>query len=231
MTDKEAMKLALDALEYANTGNRRPEVIGPAITALRQAIEQPEQEFSPDWDAMAVMVEEQQRMAKRIEELEQAAKQEPLGYWNAVEGWVDLPQDKQQPTAWVYPEGLEALQQGQPWTAYGSDGRGQPHNDVERIPLYASPQPANATERDYMEADAVEALTEDGWIWDGDQWQRPPDAPNWSVFNTGAEVASGLSFAEALEFMTPERLSRGWSAVCVVNKDNLPAAPTPKEPT
>ena len=33
---------------------------------------QPEQpnEFKPDWDAMAVMVEEQQRMAKRIEDLE-----------------------------------------------------------------------------------------------------------------------------------------------------------------
>ena len=27
-------------------------------------------EFRPDWDAMAVMVEEQQRMAKRIAELE-----------------------------------------------------------------------------------------------------------------------------------------------------------------
>ena len=27
-------------------------------------------EFKPDWDAMAVMVEEQQRMAKRITELE-----------------------------------------------------------------------------------------------------------------------------------------------------------------
>ena len=28
------------------------------------------EQFKPDWDAMAVMVEEQQRMAKRIEELE-----------------------------------------------------------------------------------------------------------------------------------------------------------------
>jgi len=27
--------------------------------------------FNPDWDAMAVMVEEQQRMARRIEELAQ----------------------------------------------------------------------------------------------------------------------------------------------------------------
>lgn len=26
--------------------------------------------FNPDWDAMAVIIEEQQRMAKRIEELE-----------------------------------------------------------------------------------------------------------------------------------------------------------------
>jgi len=31
---------------------------------------QPANNFHPDWDAMAVMVEEQQRMAKRIEELE-----------------------------------------------------------------------------------------------------------------------------------------------------------------
>lgn len=33
-------------------------------------------DFHPDWDAMAVMVEEQQRMAKRIQELE--ARQQPL---------------------------------------------------------------------------------------------------------------------------------------------------------
>ena len=32
-------------------------------------------DFNPDWDAMAVMVEEQQRMAKRIEELEAALAQ------------------------------------------------------------------------------------------------------------------------------------------------------------
>jgi len=36
-------------------------------------------EFNPDWSVMAVMVEEQQRMAKRIEELEaQLAQQEPV---------------------------------------------------------------------------------------------------------------------------------------------------------
>lgn len=28
---------------------------------------------------------------------------------------------------------------------------------------------------DYQGVDAVAALTEDGWTWDGDQWQRPPE--------------------------------------------------------
>ena len=32
-------------------------------------------DFVPNWDAMAVMVEEQQRMAKRIEELEAKLKE------------------------------------------------------------------------------------------------------------------------------------------------------------
>ena len=51
------------------------------------------------------------------------------------------------------------------------------------------------------------------------QQRKPQD---WSVFNTGAEVASGLTFEEAWDYLTPERLARGWSAVCVINKDNLP---------
>jgi hypothetical protein len=39
----EAMKRWLKALEYASTGNRRPELIAPAIAEMRQAIEQAEQ--------------------------------------------------------------------------------------------------------------------------------------------------------------------------------------------
>ena len=42
---KEALKLALEALEYASTGNRRPEIIDPAITAIKEALAQPEQEL------------------------------------------------------------------------------------------------------------------------------------------------------------------------------------------
>ena len=43
MTKDEALKLALEALEYASTGNRRPEIIGPAITAIKAALAQPAQ--------------------------------------------------------------------------------------------------------------------------------------------------------------------------------------------
>jgi hypothetical protein len=46
---------------------------------------------------------------------------------------ADIYKPEQKPTAWVYPEGLDAFQQRQPWTAYGTDGDG-------RIPLYKSPQ-------------------------------------------------------------------------------------------
>ena len=54
------------------------------------------------------------------------------------------------------------------------------------------------------------------------QPEQEPVAGGWSVFNTGAEVASNLSFDEAWDYMTSTRLDRGWSAVCVLNKDNLP---------
>ena len=43
----------------------------------------------------------------------------------------------------------------------------------------------------------------------------------WSVFNSGAEVASGLTYDEAMDYLTDDRLLRGWTAVCVVNIDNF----------
>jgi hypothetical protein len=72
----EAMKQALDVLE--NTARSAVEQYvaeQKAITVLRQAIEQAEKQFNPDWDQQAVLVE-------RIRELEaqlygQAEKQEP----------------------------------------------------------------------------------------------------------------------------------------------------------
>jgi hypothetical protein len=64
--DRELMQQALDALTYV--GDK--DIYSDTIDALRARLAQPENDFNPDWDAMAVMVEEQQRMAKRIEELE-----------------------------------------------------------------------------------------------------------------------------------------------------------------
>lgn len=68
---REAAQMALDAFDgrYTTPEGRA------AIEALRAALAN---EFNPDWDAMAVMVEEQQRMAKRIEELQERLLQVEL---------------------------------------------------------------------------------------------------------------------------------------------------------
>ena len=55
------------------------------MTNLEQAAQQA-QEFHPDWDTQAVLVEEMQRMAKRIEDLEamlesQTAPAQPAREW------------------------------------------------------------------------------------------------------------------------------------------------------
>lgn len=60
--------------------------------------------------------------------------------------------------------------------------------------------------------------------------QPEQETGNWIVYNSGAEVASGLSLAEAMEYLTPERLARQWCAVCVVDQSNLPKTPQPAKP-
>jgi hypothetical protein len=72
MTKDEALRLALEALEYeAQKGNDNAyQFEREAIKAALEA-----NEFNPDWDTQAVLTEEIQRMAKRIEELE--AKDKP----------------------------------------------------------------------------------------------------------------------------------------------------------
>ena len=57
--------------------------------------------------------------------------------------WHDLPEvaqqlkaaQQQEPVAWVYPEGLEALKNGKPWTAYGTK------QEANNIALYPHPTP------------------------------------------------------------------------------------------
>jgi len=87
MTDRELLQQALDTLEHLQKDvewqykSPTRAMLSKVEKALRVRLKQPENEFAPDWDAMAVMVEEQQRMAKRIEELEAALaqpEQEPV---------------------------------------------------------------------------------------------------------------------------------------------------------
>jgi hypothetical protein len=78
MTKDEALRLALESLEYRGTDSWRKRQ--PAIVAIKAALEA--NEFNPDLDTQAVLTEEIQRMAKRIEELE--AKGEPVAWF-----WFD----------------------------------------------------------------------------------------------------------------------------------------------
>ena len=71
---KEALKMALEALESIKNDPFKFDLkydISKAITAIKEALAQPDKnEFNPDYNTEAVLVEEMQRMAKRIEDLE-----------------------------------------------------------------------------------------------------------------------------------------------------------------
>ena len=93
MTKDEALRLALEAMNLANSSHNTMLLSDPpqsawryhnvdmklreAITAIKAALEA--NEFNPDWDTQAVLVEEIQRMAKRIEELE--TEQDCVGWF------------------------------------------------------------------------------------------------------------------------------------------------------
>ena len=103
--DRELIQEALDALTYV--GDK--DIYSDTIDALRARLAQPENDFNPDWDAMAVMVEEQQRMAKRIEELEARLSQpEPAqcdGGQCGIGGYCKQcpkTQPEQEPVAWRF---------------------------------------------------------------------------------------------------------------------------------
>jgi hypothetical protein len=91
-------------------------------------------EFKPDWDAMAVIVEEMQRMAKRIEELEAQLEQEPVAVWELfADGWDSIADPEwmeslpvgtklyttppaapvQEPVAWLYRDAWEIMKLSQ----------------------------------------------------------------------------------------------------------------------
>jgi hypothetical protein len=110
-TQVEALKLALEALEWedCNDDDGLENAQRKAITAIKAALEA--NEFNPDWDTQAVLVEEIQRMAKRIEELEAKGEpvcdKDPQGCWSVrcqlgnqckntppQRTWVELTEDE-----------------------------------------------------------------------------------------------------------------------------------------
>ncbi len=107
------MKMALEALERhkpnISEGSLPVLTHDAAITALRAAIEQ-----AHDWDEVEAL---------------RASLREHMAEIQRLRAALEQAQPEQEPIAWVYQEGLEALKSGRPWTAYGSSGEG-------RIPLY-----------------------------------------------------------------------------------------------
>lgn len=90
----------------------------------------------------------------------------------------------------VHPSELSAEQQGaEPW-GYATKAFGwglvskqvyesilASHGPEWAVQLYTATPPAGPSEREH---DAVATLIEDGWLWDGDQWQRPPAKQQWA---------------------------------------------------
>ena len=122
MTDRELMQKALDCLlvwkiESSEYGWSLADE--ECVESLRARLAQPENDFNPDWDAMAVMVEEQQRMAKRIEELE-----------------ARLAQPEQEPVAWGVPNTRPAEKAQFMMLLHSADGCQYPD---QLVPLYTAP--------------------------------------------------------------------------------------------
>jgi hypothetical protein len=94
-TLEQAARQALEALQLCANGTDDTMLTRDALAALRQALEQLNQ-FNPDWATQAVLVEEMQRMAKRIEELETATPQPDLEWVGLTDveigdALIDLP--------------------------------------------------------------------------------------------------------------------------------------------
>ncbi len=100
----DAMKQALEALERVpEIGQQAWQLRLDAIASLRLAIEQAERPYA---GMTALLNSDRLRIDPvtgdvGIGSVTQAERQEPLGYWNAVEGWVELPEESQKPVAWV----------------------------------------------------------------------------------------------------------------------------------
>ena len=76
MTEREALKLALEALEYRGVGSWRKKQ--PAITAIKEALAQPEHGWTPE--RVAGMARLKDAQDKRLAQPSVSVEQEPV-YW------------------------------------------------------------------------------------------------------------------------------------------------------
>ena len=125
-------------------------------------------------------------------------------------------QPEQEPVAWVYPEGLEALKAGKPWTAYGT--RQEPNNTA----LYLSPQPdippyAWVTFTPYGDEDDVwyenpEGQLLEGWTYKP-LYDTTPPKREWVGLTDDDEIpwdgVDAKSFAQAIEAKLKQKNTRG----------------------
>jgi len=133
--------------------------VQPPINMLKAKLKQPKNSFNPDWEAMAVMVEEQQRMAKRIEGLEaQLAQPEPAecdGGQCGIGGYCkECPktQPEPEPVAWIsHNAGLY---------------HGKPDESLNPLPLYTAPPKkewVGLTDEEIREGNKDSWVTRQAW--------------------------------------------------------------------
>ena len=145
---RQAAQQALEALKSVQDHKPNNET-NAAITALRTALEQPEHTGIGGCAMCGAAYGDQVIKAQ--------PEQEPVA-------WIDLLKQAEEvvcgKSLWKkYINGTPLANDIAVWMANFA----QEHT----TPPAAQPE---------QMADAVNALTEDGWIWDGDQWQRPPTA-------------------------------------------------------
>ena len=109
------------------------------------------------------------------------SKEQMLAYGKASELAIDKTMVKRIATQLGWKPPLDVEQAPVAWMSGNVIGKDK---IIGGTPLYAAPP-----QREYdKENDAVEALTEMGWTWDGDQWQRPttPDSATHSADSADA---------------------------------------------
>lgn len=107
-----------------------------------------------------------------------------------LETLASLPAPVPAPIGWLY-DWIHSSALGKPdehFTGFTTDEAHARKHDNAR-PVYGAPVPADGGRA--MAQDAVDTLTEEGWIWDDDQWQRPVARSQVDEIGCGGRAADG----------------------------------------